>query len=933
MPLSPVNGTRLLAPVGAGSNNGEIVALPGGGYMAVWTHLVAGIPVPGIADNQFTAVIGRVFNADGTPRGGVFEVNTSVNVSGQGDADIVVLSNGNLAVSWTDGPDLSNGVDVSAWVRILRPDGTPVTDPIMLATETLRDQDLTDLAPYGNGGFIATWQDARDPWTNTTSPWVAQIFDASGNRVGAEFYVAPDSASWQGELLNLGNDLFVLNAEIGTVFELGATHSGYGGLRTPVVNQPFTGFGDAQSDTINLGNGSVGFIESTASGIRVRIQAPVAFATTGPDYADGTPYADHQYTLQFSGDAPIQNLLLAWPDNALTFTPVLPSVAATVLPNGNIALAWSQTTGGTAIDPVVSVYAQILSPEGVILSDAVMVQEGGVFAAATHPPFIAGGIGNQIFVGWTGYSGRNGPATADLEGGVFDIPLNDYSANTAGDDTIHGTDGNDTLTGRAGADVVFLFDGDDLYRQGADGMEDYVYGMAGNDRFVVTSLSAGTSGYGTFFYGGPGYDTTDLSTLSQGVYYDRNGNDSHAPFTEELIGTLFDDVLYSGLGEGLRIHAEAGNDEINYGRYDFAGEIDGGTGTDILTTYLDRSDFVIERVGDHYEMYYTGSFNGSTLPDGSPRYVAVLRSIEEIHFRNGADVMTLETTATRASGRVGTPSLPPPGAPTEAADSITGTSGADSIDLLGGNDTYDGLGGNDSILGGAGDDSLTGGDGNDTIDGGAGGDFIDGGAGRDVVSYTSATRSVRVDLQNTQFMYGDAVGDTFANVEVFQTGDTVDQLRGDSGSNVFYTGGLSDRLYGRAGNDFLFGQTGADAFYGGLGADTMTGGPDEDRRDRYIYFNIAESGVGAGNRDVITDFVSGEDRIEIRRFDADTTQGNKQYFDFVGDAGLSGTAGELAYVHEGGNTIVQADVDGDGLADFEIELTGVMDLTADDFLI
>lgn len=241
--------------------------------------------------------------------------------------------------------------------------------------------------------------------------------------------------------------------------------------------------------------------------------------------------------------------------------------------------------------------------------------------------------------------------------------------------------------------------------------------------------------------------------------------------------------------------------------------------------------------------------------------------------------------------------------------------------------------GNDDLLGGDGDDTLMGGDGDDRLDGGAGGAMIDGGEGRDTVSYESATRSVRVDLQNDALMFNDAVGDTFVNVEVFQTGNNVDQLRGDAGANELYTGGLSDRLYGRAGDDMLFGETGADAFYGGTGADVMTAGDDIGRTDRFIYFNIVESGVGAGNRDVITDFVSGEDRIEISRFDADTTQGFKQRFDFIADVAFSNVAGQLRYEQTGGVTIVQADVDGDSVADFEIELTGVMDLQLSDFLI
>ena len=91
--------------------------------------------------------------------------------------------------------------------------------------------------------------------------------------------------------------------------------------------------------------------------------------------------------------------------------------------------------------------------------------------------------------------------------------------------------------------------------------------------------------------------------------------------------------------------------------------------------------------------------------------------------------------------------------------------------------------------------------------------------------------------------------------------------------------------------------------------------------------------MGAGNRDLITDFQSGTDRIEISRIDADTTQLLKQTFTFIGAAAFSNTASELRYEQSGGATIVQADLDGDGASDFEIELTGTVDLQPGDFLL
>lgn len=160
--------------------------------------------------------------------------------------------------------------------------------------------------------------------------------------------------------------------------------------------------------------------------------------------------------------------------------------------------------------------------------------------------------------------------------------------------------------------------------------------------------------------------------------------------------------------------------------------------------------------------------------------------------------------------------------------------------------------------------------------------------------------------------------------------DTVD---GGSGNDLVDGGSGHDIVRGGTGDDTLRGGAGNDTLDGGAGGDAIDGGDDAGRRDRFIFFNMSESGVGSGNRDVITDFVSGEDRIEISRFDADLTQGGKQSFIFVGAAAFTNTAGELRYEQVGGNTIVQADVSGDGLADFEIELRGTMSLIASDFLI
>ncbi|MDA7425975.1 M10 family metallopeptidase C-terminal domain-containing protein [Thalassococcus lentus] len=215
---------------------------------------------------------------------------------------------------------------------------------------------------------------------------------------------------------------------------------------------------------------------------------------------------------------------------------------------------------------------------------------------------------------------------------------------------------------------------------------------------------------------------------------------------------------------------------------------------------------------------------------------------------------------------------------------------------------------------------------------------FEGGIGDDTVDYTEASGRVLADLQIDQsaaafarfFVDGAGAGDEFVSIEHVIGGRFADNLRGDGGANLLAGGGFSDRLYGRSGNDTLDGGAGADALYGNLGADVLTGG-DDSARDRFIFFSLSES--TPEGRDTITDFTPGEDRIEISRIDADITQGFRQDFDWIGDDALSGTAGELGYRTEGGNTIVQADVDGDAIADFEIELTGTLTLSESDFLL
>jgi len=218
----------------------------------------------------------------------------------------------------------------------------------------------------------------------------------------------------------------------------------------------------------------------------------------------------------------------------------------------------------------------------------------------------------------------------------------------------------------------------------------------------------------------------------------------------------------------------------------------------------------------------------------------------------------------------------------------------------------------DTLKGTSGDNVLIGGAGDDALYGRGGFNRLDGGDGIDTVFYLDAANGVQVNLNpgsafNPDILIGieNVVGSAFA-----------DTLTGDVGANV---------LNGGAGNDVLS---------GGLGRDMLTGGAGNDVFD----FNALADSTAA-NRDVITDFQSGFDDIDVTGIDADSGRLGDQGFRFIGTKAFTGKVGELHYVifdqpgAANDVTIVSGDVNGDQVADFEIGIAGIVNLRSSDFLL
>lgn len=241
----------------------------------------------------------------------------------------------------------------------------------------------------------------------------------------------------------------------------------------------------------------------------------------------------------------------------------------------------------------------------------------------------------------------------------------------------------------------------------------------------------------------------------------------------------------------------------------------------------------------------------------------------------------------------------------------------DTIFGLGSGDSIQGLGADDILFGGFGDDTVQGNDGSDSIEGGAGADSLSGGNGRDLLSYAQSSLAVDVNLATGAAAGGDAAGDVFTGFEDLHGTLANDTLAGSNGRNGIAGGFGNDVIRGRGGNDTLRGDAGEDTLRGDAGDDV------------FLYFDATDSSVATA--DEILDFVQGDDLIDLSAIDANAATAVDDAFTFIFGA-FTGVAGQL----RDAGIRLEGDTDGDGVADFAIEVFsagGGVVLTAGDIVL
>lgn len=562
--------------------------------------------------------------------------------------------------------------------------------------------------------------------------------------------------------------------------------------------------------------------------------------------------------------------------------------------------------------------------------------------AGTVVTFLApGGVGAASSAEWTGINPSTGAA---LTTAAFQLATTNGDNITALINPTFG--GIDALTGTAIAQITYggatfaaTFDitSGNNHTALAPGLTDGVnaVSLAVTDNVRYNEAAAGSVESGT------------LADVRASINNDANWTSSATPLSphNHTTGTFTTQSVVSGTTGSETVTGTAGNDTIN--GLDGNDVLLGGGGEDNFNGGTGNDIIVVDSAGD---VVTEAANEGIDRVETNLAAYTLTANVENLEYTGGA--------AFTGTGNT-------------LANTIVGGASGDALDGGDGDDTLGGEAGDDSLVGGNGNDRLIGGAGTDTLSGGAGNDTLvvdsdaevglaTGGDGIDTLqlnysSNGSATIAGDIEtvsnigggtanlflnaLANTygggagsdnvsagdgnDVLYGrggsDALNGQEGNDRIFgDAGDDV--LGGENGSDLLYGGADTDTLYGGGGNDTLYGEAGNDILEGGAGLDILNGGLGADT----FRFSAGDTGATVATADRIQGYSSAQgDQIDLSALGVTS---------FIGTAAFGNVAGEVRTQVINGNTFVQGDVDGDGVADFMIRLDGIISLTADDLV-
>jgi Ca2+-binding RTX toxin-like protein len=419
-----------------------------GSFVMVWTDASETDP-----DFDNRAVRGQIFNSDGSKSGDDFIINETYPLS-QDEPSVAVLTNGKFVVTWTSEDDDASGAR-QVIGRVFNADGSPSTDEFVINTnQDVGDQGGSTVIALSTGGFAVVWDDREntDVTDNQTASYI-RLYAANGTSLGPALVANNATAGdpqdisvtemADGRLLVVWSD-YDFNAPPGDGSG-GSIRARFldpaSGIFSPRINVNTTVLNDQVDPQVAaLPDGQWVVVWTDKSGSPdddsfncVRMQV---FDAAGAKV--GTEILVNSETL-FDQENPV----------------------ITVLKDGRFVVAWqdgSQTGSDTSAFSIRSqVYdarlaaididgtADADSFQGTDFADTLEGLAGGdTLKAGGGADFVFGGVGVDFLFGEGGDD--------ELEGGADNDELN----GGGGNDTLNGGAGGDEMTGGVGDDIYYV---------------------------------------------------------------------------------------------------------------------------------------------------------------------------------------------------------------------------------------------------------------------------------------------------------------------------------------------------------------------------------------------------------------------------------------------------------------------------------------------
>lgn len=455
-----------------------VTGLAGGGFVITWTDesLTLG-------DASSTSTKAQVYDPAGGKVGAEFLVNTFP-TGAQREPAITALAGGGFVVTWSDESHTLGDLDgTSIKAQLFTATGAKVGVEFLVNSQAAGGQFEPTVAALANGGFVVTWRDRSNAFGDVGEGITAQVFDAAGVKAGQQFLVNTETANPQVEpsVAGLANGGFVIAWR--------DRSEALGDLDQGIAAQVF--------DAAGVKVGQEFLVNTQTANLQVH---PTVTGLAGGGFV--VAWSDASLTLGDT-EGPSIKLQVFTAAGVKVGTEVLVNTqtaggqdfpAVTALPDGGFAVAWQDS------DPVgdgsgFSIKAQVFDADGVKVGSEFLVNSET--ANNQSRPTIAGVASDGFVVAWEDYSRSLGAPESDIRAQIFSLsPVagHDITGTQHGDtivvgvgpmatgdgpDTVHAAAGADTVEGGAGADQLFGAQGRDLMRGGRG--DDLMRGGQGGD--------------------------------------------------------------------------------------------------------------------------------------------------------------------------------------------------------------------------------------------------------------------------------------------------------------------------------------------------------------------------------------------------------------------------------------------------------------------